>query len=575
MPSKENKRANMPLNQEREATQIVVEQRACAEPKLLGVQRGPDLCTRIILKRPSDGKTFAVPMTLLAPDARRQLVEVFFRNDMGEFILTRGVREVAARMLKFAASPQRVVIAGDGFHRLSLDGVQHEVVAMGGCVYWLTQRPKDARVAVIGSEQVPRQEGAMGDFSAQFRDVLLGCPRLLVTLLFALAAQLAPAFGVARLSICLIGATSMGKTLIQQVVSRLVYAAAEVRHFDGTSIGLGEYLAAQGERAVFFEDAHEEGMCEPLCHAIMATGNGAEGRLRSGAGGAAAVRTSSAPIRATLILSSEASLADVVRQGRQVLRSGLYARLLEVYPAQHGMFESLCGHETSADLAKHIEAQSIDFAGLVGHEFLRLISGRWDWMQGRWEEKQGGLKAAVFKAAQIDTPSGMADRLCNTLSFIAFIGVVASHLKVLPIAKKDVYAAIGLLLGEQVQRHGRARTPAAQEAVEAVRHFIQTSPNRFERIDQVNGSASIRANLAGYTKQAKGESLYLFFPGEFRKLFIPKFGDEMYRHLDGAGHLRSQEKRGRMYQTRVTVAGQSVPQDFIAVAASILASESE
>ncbi len=482
-------------------------------------------------------------------------------------------KALAIELRNFAATTPVRVIDTEGIHSLELGGMRCRVWVKAGKTHWLTPRPDGARVVLVGkASSAITHGGTHRAFRKSFETVLRRCPRLLVVLLFALAAQVSAEFGVLLLALAIIGVSSSGKSIAQFVASMLMDGEDRLQHFDGTAQGIVEFIRAQGARAVYFEDAHGAEACEALISAIMSTGNGASSRKRSRyAGPVLADR----PICGTLIWSAEAGLADTVRAGRAALRSGQFARVLEMHLGAHGMFDDLCGFDSAADLAMFVQERAKCCAGAVGDAFVAACAQRWDRIHEIWPKNRGQVRGHILRAAEIDEPTGVTHRLTEALTFIGFIGAFAATHGVLPVERKHVYEALGLVLREQSIRLQGARTPVAREVIEAVRHYLQTNPARFLPLSCA-ADPTPSNGLAGYIKPVKGKPAYLFFPGTFNAQFTAKFGNEGFAHLRAAGYLLTQPNRENRFQVRVQTAGQGDKgkrMDFVAISASILAAE--
>jgi hypothetical protein len=527
----------------------------------------------VFLRLPGGGTT-AIPLSACVANKQSQLDELLMRAGLVSASAQMPVKAIAAALRNFAAATNTRVLDSEGFQSVELAGVSHRVLVKGGVCHWLDTTPDQAAVVLEGkAAKSARRVGSHRKFSKAFQKVLWRQPRLLVVLLFALAAELAYEFDIVLIALLLVGPSSIGKSIIQRSVSLLVNGDDCLRQMNATPQGLIEFLQAQGAAAVYLEDAHGAKVWETLCEAIMAAGNGAEGRLRSSH---SRQPSNEAPIRGTLIMSAEASLAETARSGRGTQRSGFYARLLEIYPGEHGMFDDPCDYDNAAALACWIHAQSQEFAGVVGQAFFDMVASDWGKLREQWLQKRDIVRSAILQHAGLNEVDGVTHRLTEALTFVGYVGAVAATREVLPVKRTRVFKALGLLLREQVERLSGARTPVALEVVEAVRLFVQTNPGKFLPIEQAGDAISVNG-LVGYVKRTKEGTLYLFFPGFFKERFVSKFGSEAYQHLRSAGVLRTHEKRTNRYQARVRLNGQADSAKvltFVAISDSILFTDS-
>lgn len=227
-------------------------------------------------------EAIAVPLTLCTTSRHGMLEEHLMKSGFVKALNSTQPKAIAAQFREFAAATQVRVLDSEGIHKLKLSGSACCVLVKAGICHWLTPMPKGAAVVLVGKAcSTARRTGAHKKFKKVFGVLLCGSPRLLVVLLFALAAWLASEFGVVLLALALLGPSSIGKTCIQRAVSLLVDGRGRVRHFDGTVQGVIEFIQAAGASAVNFEDVHDPKVVDVLCHAIMAAGNGSAERLRS------------------------------------------------------------------------------------------------------------------------------------------------------------------------------------------------------------------------------------------------------------------------------------------------------
>ncbi|MDG0853368.1 DUF927 domain-containing protein [Roseateles puraquae] len=555
--------------------ELVSEPGASLPLKLIGLLERPGQPPAVALTLPDADpcKAISVPLSLCVSSRHAALDEFFMRP--GFMSARKGIsaKTLAAELRSFAETTTIHALDTEGIQSFEHNGVTCKVWIKSGNVYWLTKKPDGAEVVLVGKiARSARKAVSAKKFRKAFGEVLQKCPRLLIVLLFALAAMLLGEFDIASVALALVGMSTSGKTLTQRATSMLVYGEDRVEHFDGTPQGIIDAIRAAGASALFFEDVHGANAGEALVAALMAVGNGANGRKRSGY---SRPLTADTPIRGTLIMSAEAGLADTIRAAGQVMLTGQFARGIELHLGQYGMFDVLCGHDSSAELAEYVKDQSKEYAGFVGDAFVETVATNWESVNKMWLSRRDEVRDGILQAADIGKPTGVTNRQLETLTFIGFVGAIAARYDVLPVKRGHVYEALGLLLREQERRLQGSRTPAGQKVVEAVRHFILTYPARFLPIERAGDPTQVNG-LAGYLKLINGRPTYLFFAEAFDAEFVSKFGREASTHLRDAGHLVCQGKRGNRYQAQVRLSGpedRRTPMNFVAVSQSILAAD--
>lgn len=511
-----------------------------------------------------------VPLAALGASRSAQVQELMLKNGFVEVAAAFSPKELSSALMTFATSSNAHVIDREGAQELEVSGMTYRVFVKGGQCYWLDRQPPGVNVVLIGKAAVKNESNkTLDQFNAELAPLLAMSPRWLMVVLVALAAMLFKLFGVRPLSLGLIGPSCIGKSIIQQSVSYLVNGNSDVKTFNATENGLHDFLRAQSARAVFLEDAHGGDAAAALFRAVMDVGNGG-GRMRSSHGFDG---EDPKAVECVLIVSAERDLMETARAGGYPPTSGIFARILELFPAQHGMFESLGTFDSSAGLVRHIKEASPDFAGVVGDAVVKLVATDFTKTVALWQERRVMLRKIVMKSAGIQSVDGVNDRLLESLAFCAFVGHVSISKKVLAIKRQDLNRAVGGLFKEHIERLNSTRTPVAQAAIEAVRHFILTNPARFLPLVQA-GDPNKPNQLAGYVKRGEPGNLYLFFPGTFNEKFVDVFGSEVYDHLRAAGFLAQQKGRHNRYLARVPahgLSGEDSPRlNFVAIRERIL-----
>lgn len=511
-----------------------------------------------------------VPLEMLVQSRSTQVQQLFLKEGYVDLAAAFAPKELSTALMGFATSCKAIVINEEGPHSLEIGGEVHRAIVKGGHCHWIDRAPAGVEVVLVGKAAVKAQpKKDLEQFNVELAPLMAMLPRWLMMLLVALAAPFFKLFGVQPLSFALIGPSSIGKSIIQKSVAVLANGDGVLKTFNTTEIGLHDYLCEQGAQAVFFDDAHGEDAAAPLFRAVMDVGNGG-GRMRSRLSfGAEQHQT----IQCVLIVSAERSLMETARAAGKSPASGVFARILEIFPGAHGMFEVLGDFKQSADLARHIEQVSPAYAGVVGDAFVKEMAAKFAVAQRLWHQRRGKLKAIVRGEAKAESSSGVNDRVLESLAFCAFIGHMGVQFGVLGVGHKAVNLAVSGLFQEHLNRLQSTRTPVGQAAIEAVRHFILTNPARFLPIEQA--ADPVKPNqLAGYFKRGKQGGLFLFFPGTFTEKFVDTYGSEIYDHLRMAQLLEAQPGRHNRYLVRVPAHG--VPEDggqrmnFVAVRERIL-----
>jgi Domain of unknown function (DUF927) len=549
-------------------TSAVVEKHLAVHGKVHDPNAGYALC----VGRPGEplARALKIPFHHLAPSSGSQLVELLMRGGHVALINECGPKEIAAALRKHAQATKTWVIERPGIHTLDADAVAMTVIVVHGRAYALTtEGPRDLAVKLAGAAALePDAKRDLAHFNRQFAPVLAANPRMLVVVSVALAALLARLFNHKPLCLLLVGQSSRGKSLVQSLALDLVVGQGTVISLNATPVGLHDLLADRPDQPVFLDDVNLVHSAPALFSAIMDVGNGA-GRIRA----RSTTRDRPVePVTSTLIMSAERGLAETARLARQPLNAGIFARVFEMGLGEHGIFDDLCGEADGSALAKYIAKAGPEYRGVLGAAFLDAVSADWSRVQRLHDRNLGTVRAAIEEAADGRPLDALSGRLLDGLAFAAFAGCLASTLGVLDVPRKRIKSAFRLVFGEHLERLTEASTPIAEEAIGAVRHFIQTNPARFLPLAQASGPQKVN-NLAGYIKVAgNGSRLYLFFPGTFREEFADEYGREVYTLLKEAGFLSAQKNRHNLTMVRLPGPDDEKGrrQDFVAIRESIL-----
>ena len=518
------------------------------------------------------GLALAIPAALLAVGKHALLEEFLLKHGCLDITKTYTSREISSHLSQAALECRAIAIDKEGLHNVPVAGKVHRVYVKGGQCYWVTPKPVDVDIVLVGAAAIVcKPTKSLKQLNQVFAKLLAVNPRMLVVMFFALASLLARLFGVPQMNLGAIGISSRGKSIVQMFTSCVVNGLAEVLAMDATVAGLNEYLSDRSDQAVFIDDAHGARAAAALVQAIMNTGNGG-GRLRSKRAQAGVAHEA---VTCSLIFSAERAITETARAGGIELNSGVFARTFEIHLGQHGMFDDLGRFADAATLAKFIQTESPHYLGIVGSALVQQVIGNWSKAEALWPKHEAGIRAQILKHAHADEVTGLNGRLLDRLTFITFVGCLLVHFKILEISKTDIYRAVGLLFKEHLNRLKASSSPVAGAVIDEIRHFIQTNPGRFLPLVQA-GDAAQPNGLAGYLKRgSQGDQIYLFFPGVFKAKFIDKFGAEAYGHLRDAGFLVTQPSRGNLMSVRVKLTGQDdgKRQDFVAIRSTILYSE--
>lgn len=327
----------------------------------------------------------------------------------------------------------------------------------------------------------------------------------------------------------------------------------------GTKVGLLEYLLARPDSPVFFQDIRQNDSPDIFISLVFDVAEGA-GRMRSGGG-------QRNELAATMILSNERLAVDMVMGKKNLLDEGLYSRLFEIVcSGKYGAFHHLHGCKSPDEFAKDLQRNSREYFGAAWPSWIGGLSKHWPKILRFHETEFPKVKAEVATQAGEAAHERVNNRILDSLSFSAWVGLIASKLKILPINRAEIINAFGLVLQEHISRQMSGSTPLAEQLISEVRGSLDECTSRFVDLRLFNDEKQSAVYGYRYKSKRHGE-LFLFLPNVFTRLFQGKYGSVGYKILADAGFLVTTNGRGHQYQVRVP--GLEERKSFIAVKANL------
>lgn len=525
----------------------------------------PDPALVIVKIGGSAADHVVVPLDLLVSAHSGALQKLLLRHELIELVRAFKAQTIIDALLAAAtAHDLQLAISRSGLHIIEHDGKAYKALVVGGKLHWLGDEPTDLRVVLIGpaaNRIAPR--GTLAEFKAQLAPIMRRNPRLLVVLWMAIAGYFARALGRDPMGIAIIGPTSSGKSLAQDLVSSLLGVPDPVLGLNGSSAGVEAYLRDRPDAPAFIEDAQGESQAGPILRAIMDAGN-ATMPLRGNSAGGLAHR---APVTSTLVLSAEVSLADTARAGRQAIHPGIFARVFEMHLGQHGIFDHLCGEPDGYALAQRVQALIEPLRGVVGHHVVAKLAHDWEALTRHQANLSRQMRDALIE--DLEQPlTPLQGRIADGLVFAAFLGYRAHKDLPMGVSPMAVFKAFRTVFKEHVERARLIAPPDQRECVERVRQYLSTHGGRFP--SRPKGSHRPPKDIDGFRMEIKGERLFLFQPERFRAAFQQFGADSVLRHLRAANYLACTQHRGLQLAVRTPWTGDDARTDFYAIREDIL-----
>lgn len=514
----------------------------------------------VVVRMPEDGqsKYYCLPVIDLTYGDRKTLAEVCVNSGFPALSSKSMVKRLADEILRRAKNKKVLVLATNGLHEVNFEGQAYKAYVWGSKAYWFGAKP-EVKVVVANTRQIVAASCTLEEWNENVGKYLTGNPYMIFLFCHALSAILRRALNQPRPSVAQIGKSSIGKSSTQGVCQSATGPISNVISMSGTKAGIIDHLLNHPDHPVCFQDIRQNDNVDNFIDLIFDSADGA-GRIRFG--------EVLKKIAATMILSNERMLVDMVRGKTVTLDEGIYARYFElVCAAQYGAFHDLHEFDDAAKFADNLKQNCEKYFGAVWPALLQALSKKWPYVETQYEQLLPKVKVAIAKRAGDADPGRVTNRIMDALSFFAWVGVLACKLKVLPIEQINIINAFGLVMKEHIARQLSGSTPLVEKMVSDVRGSLDESSGRFPPLANF-GDETHRSTIHGYRWKAKKHGdLFLFLPHVFDRLFKNKYGRVAYGMLEESGFLVKTAGQGHRYQVRIPKLKKT--KSFIAIKASI------
>lgn len=527
---------------------------------LSGADGEPDRQVILLLHKAkkSCGRHIFIPVENFVIADTRALKKEFVKHGYYDLPAeSRDIKLFAKSIMKLAKLNDVIIFTKSGLNTVTIQGDVFTAYAWGNEAYWFGAKPAK-KVLVINSTPPSKTAGTHEDWLDSVGNQMHDNPYMIVAICHALSAAIRGAFKQPYTTIALVGNSGVGKSTTQQCVQSLIGSIDEVATMVGSEAGLTAALADQNDRPVCFQDTRQVKNSQIFLGLLFSSADGAK-RMVIGA--------KDGKLAATMILSNERLLADMPNT-KGSLDEGIYARFFEIYcNAEYGVFHNLHNAPSAADFAKSITADCSKYYGVMWPAWIQELSENWDEvleLHKKWIPK---IKSKIVKRVGEVAEDRVTNRILDALTFSAWSGCIARKLGLLTVSNDEIVDAFTLVLTEYIARQASGATPLGDQVIAEVRGCLDVNVGNFPDLKSFN-DPNPRAGILGYrTGTKKYGELFLFFPTEFTKLFIDKFGTVAYEHLAKANYLITTGSRNNQFQIRIPETQER--KSFIAIRNSI------
>lgn len=482
-------------------------------------------------------------------------------GDLHPFQSRKGGNELAALLRQPQHHQTAYIAVRDGYHRVDFDGQRIEFFVWRDKIHMFdgVSSPVALRTVPCGMTYAAAV-GTLEEWKAEVGVHVVRNPYMLVTVLAGLTALLYQAFDLPKLVLMLVGPSSQGKTTLLRVGQSLINSGKNIETFAGTTKGIETKLREHSDAPVFMDELRQADVPSDLVLIVFNTENGANRKVSSGAQKV----VQRGPIRCTLVVANESTIAEITSGTRVKVNEGFGARLLELHiQAPHGSFHVLPDDMTAKQFAEHMKQATSRVHGAVWNSWVDSVAKNASSIRSGLAKNLARFEKNLSEGLPVNNP--VTARLVQGMAAWCCAGLLAREFKLLDIDRKTLVASVRLVLEEHLERNVHGSHSVAEQVVATVRACIDQNANKFPPFAQFHSPDHSR--IYGYRVGHGEDSEYLFFPSVFEQLVGQKFGTEAAaRALSTAGLLKCTKGAGFQYQKRVpSMSGESERKRFYAV----------
>ncbi|WP_245621136.1 DUF927 domain-containing protein [Paraburkholderia ferrariae] len=467
-------------------------------------------------------KKWAMPMSMLAGDgseARSVLLSEGLTFDLGDrnAVLRYVAAQVPATRMRAASVTGW---SGDAFV------LPHTVI--GANDIWFQASGRTAPYATAGTFEGWKDLAALA----------LGNPLLMLAISAAMAGPLLGPLNIDGAGAHIYGDSSTGKTTAETAAVSVWGGPQFKRTWRATANGLEGAGTLHSDTLLALD---ELGEIDPksLYEAAYALINGT-GKTRANRHGEA---RQAARWRVFLLSTGELTIAARMSAGGFEAKAGQELRILDV-PVQgrHGLFEELHGRASGSALSDEIRNQSAQHYGHAGPMFVEALV----------KALRGGLALSDELQAitnQLGAAEGQERRAARTFALCALAGELATRWSVVRWDSGFSTQAAAHAFNLWRKRRGSNGESAEHASIlRTVSDFIDRHAD--SRFSNIEGSADVIRERAGYWKSDGGRRLFLFTSGGLREAIKGHDLERTLKALETAGAIAATDPGRRSKTTR-------------------------
>lgn len=463
-----------------------------------------------------------------------QLAHLCFEIDPSDPIDGPGLKQLG-RDLRRAAKRPLILLGGEGYRQIDLNGVVSECFVWRNKIHWISEAPAIRVIApVADSCGAPPASCTVEAWNREVGSKFRGNHYMIVMFGAALSAPLGRLLGLPPLSLLAAGESSTGKSATQSAAKSVILPGLPLASASGTALGLQQLLSAAKDQPVFLQEIRQ--MADPAAfnNLIFDISNNAQRTV----GTAAQTALSGKALNCTLIASNERGIAEIALGQSVHMDAGLYARVFELHvQGPHGMFHKLPDGMSGAEFAEMLVSLSAKYYGAIWDEWIKGLARKSSAIRQHAERLLPNYREHLVEVAGIADP--VSRRMVHAYASWQFAAIAANKLGLISLTESEIKAAFEFVLVEHQARRAAGQTPLDERVIEVIRAAIDRNPNSFSEFG-LDGNATGN-RLWGYKRVCKGKLCYLFFRTSLEAVVNPFGFRDALRVLKKAGLLLTNE----------------------------------
>lgn len=392
------------------------------------------------IKRGKHLKFFTINCNDLAGQSQA-LNELIWREpELGKFKINSGARTLQ-KILTENSEKRVLLLRGEGLHKVDRKSkIVAEILVVANRAYLISG--SCPMTVHIENPAVAMDVATTDEWNDGIGKHLDDNPRMLLSVLVALAPTLASLLDRKPPAVVLVGPSSIGKSTLLRAASSIYLQNSTLATMSGTDLGLREAAANNPGKASIFDEVSSADNASVLIDMLF-DAEGQAVRHRSTAGSPLPQKTSNADV--TLLFANEMGVAELLGQHTRSGTQGTWARVLEVHPSKkHGMFNTIPEGLQAYEFAEALKKSAARCGGALWQPWLEYIGTNAQASRPQWEKRLDEIVEDMRH--ELAPKDSIQQRLIHSAAIWVLTGELAVDAGLLSIKQKTSFKAVKHLL---------------------------------------------------------------------------------------------------------------------------------